>query len=131
MYKKVIAINSSKRKRNTYGILEKLKEEFKQRSIEVDIINLFDYEIKECIGCEACLRGNTCPHKDDVSLLMGKLKEYDGIIIGSPIYMGGVSGKLKVLIDRTCKWFHRPELEGKPVLVVSTTAASGLKETLM
>jgi multimeric flavodoxin WrbA len=130
MNKKVIAINSSRRKQNTYGILQKIKEDLIQKDIEVDIINLFDYEIKECIGCERCLRGNVCPHKDDAQLLMEKLKSSDGIILSTPIYMGGISGKLKVFIDRTCKWFHRPELVGKPVLLVATTAASGLKDTL-
>jgi multimeric flavodoxin WrbA len=114
---------------NTYRILENLKSELKQKNIEVDIINLFDYEIKECIGCEQCLRGRVCPHKDNVRLLMEKLKQYDGIILSSPIYMGGVSGKLKVFIDRTCRWFHRPELVGKPVLFAATTSASGLKDT--
>lgn len=115
---------------NTYGVLEKLRTELKQKDVEVEIINLFDYEIKECLGCERCLRGKECPHKDDVNLLMEKLKEYDGIILSSPIYMGGVSGKLKVFIDRTCRWFHRPELALKPVLLVATTAASGVKDTI-
>jgi multimeric flavodoxin WrbA len=130
MNKKVIAINSSRRKKNTYGILQKLKEDFGKRNIDVEIINLFDNEIKDCLGCEQCLRGKSCPHKDDANILMNKLKECDGIILSSPIYMGGVSGKLKVFIDRTCRWFHRPELVGKPVLLVATTAASGLKETI-
>lgn len=130
MIKRVLAINSSRRKMNTYGILEQLKNELEQRDIIVDIINLFDYNIKECLGCEQCLRGKLCIHKDDVNSLMEKLKEYDGIILSSPIYMGGVSGKLKVFIDRTCRWFHRPELVGMPALIVATTAASGLKETI-
>lgn len=130
MNKKVIAINSSRRKQNTYSLLIKLKEELRSKNIEVDIINLFDYTVKDCLGCEQCLRGKNCPHKDDADVLMEKLKEYDGIILSSPIYMGGASGKLKVFIDRTCRWFHRPELVGKPVLLVATTAASGLKETL-
>jgi multimeric flavodoxin WrbA len=52
MNKKVIAINSSRRKKNTYGILQKLKEDFSKRNIDVEIINLFDHEIKECLGCE-------------------------------------------------------------------------------
>jgi multimeric flavodoxin WrbA len=128
--KKVLAINSSKRKQNTYGILQQLKTELKKKGIEVEILNLFDYEIKECLGCEMCLRGKACLHKDDTQFLMEKLKGYDGIILSSPIYMGGISGKLKVFIDRTCRWFHRPELVGKPALFVATTSASGLKETI-
>lgn len=129
MIKKVIAINSSKRRKNTYGILRKLQEELGKEMVEVEIINLFDYDIKECYGCEQCLRVGKCHINDDMDLLMDKLKSGDGIIIGTPVYMGGSSGKLKVFIDRTCKWFHRPELVGVPGLIVATTAASGLKDT--
>lgn len=129
MSKKVIAINSSKRKKNTYGILRKLQEELKKEQVEVEVIDLFDYDIKECYGCEQCLRKGKCHINDDMDLLMDKLKNSDGIIIGTPVYMGGLSGKLKVFIDRTCKWFHRPELVGVPGLIVATTAASGLKDT--
>lgn len=129
MNKRVIAINSSKRKKNTYGILRVLQEELKKEKVEVEIINLFDYDIKECYGCEQCLRIGKCHLKDHMDLLMDKLKNSDGIIIGTPVYMGGISGKLKVFIDRTCKWFHRPELVGLPGLIVATTAASGLKDT--
>jgi len=129
MRKKLIAINSSKRKKNTYGILEQIKNQLEQKNIQVDIINLFDYQIQECLGCEVCLRKGKCIINDQTELLMSKLTEYDGIILSTPVYMGNISGKLKVFVDRTCKWFHRPELIGAPVLFIATTAASGLKDT--
>jgi hypothetical protein len=59
MLKNVLAINSSRRKMNTYGILEELKNILEQKQINVDIINLFDFNIKECVGCELCLMGKT------------------------------------------------------------------------
>ena len=54
----------------------------------------------------------------------------DGVMLTSPVYMENVSGILKTFLDRTCKWFHRPELYGKPILVIATTKGSGLKATL-
>lgn len=57
------------------------------------------------------------------------LKIFNGIIISTPVYMSNLSGKLKVFLDRTCRWFHRPELIGYPILLVATTASSGLKDT--
>ena len=128
--KKVIAINSSKRKMNTYNILIGLAEKLENENIDVEIINLFDYKIDSCVGCELCIRGKECPLKDDTEIIMEKLKDSDGIILSSPVYMSNVSGKLKTFLDRTCKWFHRPELVGKPAMVVSTTAGSDLKSTL-
>jgi len=127
---KVIAINSSSRKKNTYGLIEQVKKILKDNNIGVEIINLFDYDIKTCIGCEHCLVKGGCVLNDQTGGIMEKLKSCDGIILTSPVYMENVSGKLKTFVDRTCKWFHRPEIYGKPVLVISTTKGSGLKSTL-
>lgn len=126
----VIAINSSSRKMNTYGLITQVKEILKNNSIEVEIINLFDYDIKACIGCEHCLVSGGCVLKDQAFDIMEKIKLSDGIILTSPVYMENVSGKLKTFVDRTCSWFHRPEIYGKPVLIISTTKGSGLRATL-
>ncbi|MDD2371296.1 MAG: flavodoxin family protein [Firmicutes bacterium] len=127
---KVIAINSSKRKINTYGLIIQVKEILAKKDIEVEIINLYDYEIKNCLGCEHCIITDDCVLKDDVSEIMRKIENSDGIILTSPVYLQTVSGMMKIFIDRTCKWFHRPVLYGKPILVMSTTKGSGLKATL-
>lgn len=128
--KKVIAINSSRRNKNTYELINKVSKILNEYDIDVEIINLYDYNIKECLGCETCLKSDKCIINDDCKMLMHKLKEYDGIILSSPVYMGSITGRLKSFVDRTCKWYHRPELYGKPVLSVSTTAGSDLKYTL-
>ena len=127
---KVVAINSSNRKKNTYNLIAQAKEIFKNNNIEVEIINLFDYDIKTCIGCEHCITKGGCILKDNSFEIMEKMKFSDGIILTTPVYLENVSGKLKTFIDRTCSWFHRPELYGKPVLLMSTTMGSGLKSTL-
>ena len=127
---KVIAINSSSRKMNTYELITEVKEILKNNNIDVEIINLFEYDIEACIGCEHCLVKGGCVLKDETFNIMEKIKSSDGIILTSPVYMENVSGKLKTFVDRTCSWFHRPEIYGKPVLVISTTKGSGLKSTL-
>lgn len=127
--KKVLAINSSIRMNNTFNLIKKIEKKLNDKDITVDIINLKDYNIKECIGCELCITRNICNLDDDVDELMDKLKSYDGIIISTPVYMSSLSGKLKVFLDRTCRWFHRPELTGCPILLVSTTSSSGLRNT--
>ena len=127
---KVIAINSSSRKMNTYELITQVKGILKNNNIDVEIINLFNYEIKTCIGCENCLVKGACVLKDQAFEIMEKIKLSDGIILTSPVYMENVSGKLKTFVDRTCSWFHRPEICGKPVLVISTTKGSGVKATV-
>lgn len=127
---KVIAINSSNRKMNTYDLIIQVKEILENNNINVEIINIFDYDIKACIGCEHCLVKGECVLKDQAFEIMEKMKLSDGIVLTSPVYMENVSGKLKTFVDRTCSWFHRPKICGKPVLVISTTKGSGLKSTL-
>jgi len=128
--KKIVAINSSKRKENTYNLLIKIKEKLLKEEMEVEIINLFDYNISECRGCFNCIAKDKCHIKDDTEIIINKLLSCDGIILSSPVYMSSITGKLKVFIDRTSKWFHRPELVKIPILMVATTASSGLKDTI-
>jgi len=127
---KVLIINGSPRKKTTYQFLEVIKKMLLLKNFEVELISLQDYEIKSCRGCEVCIKKGSCVLKDDMDLLKQKMIESDGIIIGSPVYMRQISGGLKNFIDRTCSWFHRPELVGKSFLAVSTTAGSALKSTL-
>nr|WP_307992381.1 flavodoxin family protein [uncultured Niameybacter sp.] len=130
--KRVVAINGSKRKENTYGVIKKIEKILNDKNIEVEIINLFDYEIKDCIGCVKCIEKENCVYKerDEVTKIMEKLEGCDGIILATPVYLRNISGKLKTFIDRTCVWYHRPTLYGKPILCIATTAGSGLKATL-
>lgn len=127
---KVVAITASRRKGNTYHIISQIKNMLEKNNIELQIINLYDYKIDFCIGCEGCILKGNCVLQDDVAFIVEQLKGADGIILSSPVYLESVSGKLKTFVDRTCTWFHRPELYGKPLLVVSTTKGSGLKYTL-
>ena len=128
--KKVVALLGTKRKINTYNILLQIKELLKDKDISLEIVELYNYNIKDCIGCEYCINNGSCVVNDDTEKVMKILSNADGIILASPVYLQQVSGKIKTFIDRTCSWYHRPILDSKPILSVSTTKGSGLKATL-
>lgn len=129
--KRILLLNSSFRKKNTFRLLQNIGNVLKDKGFQVEYININQYEIKGCRGCEQCIQKDSpCFIKDGAEELIKNITEYDGIVIGTPVYMGSFSGSLKLLIDRTSKWFHRTEIAGKPVILVSTTAGSGLKNTL-
>ena len=131
MAKKVLMINGSFRKKNTYGLLVQIEELLKKHDIESEIINLFDYEIKDCTGCDdICIKQGHCHIKDGMPGIMQKILDSDGLVLSSPVYLGGVTSKCKAFADRTNAWFHKPEPVGKPVLFVVTTAITGIKETV-
>ena len=129
MTKKVVAINGSPRNRRTLALIKQISAILSTNDIEVKIINLRDYDLMDCTGCETCIRKTSvCWQKDGTKDLLEEISAADGLILASPVYVMNVSGKLKTLIDKTAWWIHRPQLAGKPALVVSTTAGSGLKD---
>lgn len=129
MSKTILLINSSFKKGNTYNILLQIENLLKDNGISTEIINLFDYKIDSCLGCQKCIATGSCCINDDASSLMQKMLNSDGIVISSPVYIENISGKLKTFVDRTCEWYHTPKLAGKPVLYVTTATATGIKQT--
>lgn len=128
--KKILLINSSNRKKNTYALLQSIEKILKSKGYITELITLHDYKINFCRGCEACILKNDCFIKDDAHKVMQKIIESDGLVIGTPVYLNNMSGVLKTFIDRTCSWFHRSEVAQKPTLIVASTQGSGIKNTL-
>ncbi|MGL6106701.1 flavodoxin family protein [Romboutsia sp.] len=128
--KKILLINTSNRKKTTYNLLLSIEKILKNKGFKTEIINLHDYKIQFCKGCEVCVLKGNCFIKDDSSLIMKKIVESDGLVIGTPVYLNNMSGILKAFIDRTCSWFHRSEVYQKPTLLLANTQGSGIKSTL-
>ena len=126
--KKILIINGSVRKKSTYSILKKI--EFLLGEYDIEFININNYSIKPCIGCENCLKNGSCNINDDTKILLTKMTKSDAIIIGTPVYLRTISGYLKTLIDRSCAWYHRPSLAGKPIFFVTSTQVSGSKQSI-
>lgn len=107
---KVYAINGSPRKnKNTATLLQKaldgVKEAAKDKEIETEMINLYDYNYTGCKSCFACkrLEGKSygkCAVKDDLQEVLEKLSQADGIIFGSPVYLWDITGQLRSFIER-------------------------------
>lgn len=125
---KVLIINGSYRKKNTYNLLKKI--ESLMVGNEIEFCNINDFDIKPCVGCENCMRKGTCPINDEAKIILDKMIDADGIIIGSPIHLRQISGALKVVFDRACSWYHRSPIVGKPVFFVTTTQVTGSKNAI-
>lgn len=126
--KDILIINSSVRKKATYTLLKTIANLLGDYNVE--FLNIRDYDIKPCVGCENCLLNGHCNIDDQANIILQKIRQADGIIIGTPVYLRQISGYLKILIDRGCAWYHRSPLVGKPILFATTTKASGTKEAI-
>ncbi len=126
-------IGSPRKKGNSYQATEKLEEMMKNRGdYEFEYLFLKDTDLKECRGCFNCLSKGIeyCPLKDDYEIIQEKMKEADGLVLVSPVYVMTVTALLKNFIDRMAYLCHRPEYHGKKALVLTTTGGMGVKETL-
>lgn len=101
---KVIGISGSPRKDgNTDALIKKVFENLEKEGIETELIRIGGKAIRGCLGCGKCaeMQNETCIIKNDpVNEIIGKMKEADGIILGSPTYFSDVTAEMKALIDR-------------------------------
>lgn len=125
----VLALIGSRRKKNTWSLAESLRPHVEAAGFNLIVESIYDVDLRDCVGCHHCVEGGECSIRDDMDELKARMEGAAGLVLASPVYMCGVSGKLKSAIDRTAAWFHRPVLSGKPGLVLVTTAGSYQKDT--
>jgi multimeric flavodoxin WrbA len=132
---KVLAINGSPRKKgNTQILIDEAVKELEKNKIEVERIMVTDYDILPCTGCDACSKKRwACPISDDAIEVLKKMADSDGILIGSPVYCGGVTAQLKALLDRTVIPYQGAELKDKVggAITVGGAKNGGQELTLM
>lgn len=113
---KILAINGSPRKgKNTAIMLKTALEAAQELGAATELLELSDYNLRFCTGCNTCLRQEACAITDDDNdYLHAKMLEADGIILGSPCYFANVSALMKNFMDRTrCLHMVKPALKGK------------------
>lgn len=98
-------INGSPRKnRSTATLLNHIADGIRSNYKEAAIIHLCDYDNQGCISCYNCKKKDTplgkCFVKDELSLLIDRLNDAEGIILSSPIYFNSVTGLLRSFCER-------------------------------
>lgn len=101
---KAIAINGSPRKAwNTATLLRKSLEGAASIGAETELIHLCDLNFKGCCSCFYCKRNNfigQCAMKDDLTEVLKKIVNCDILLLGSPIYLGNITGAMKSFMER-------------------------------
>lgn len=99
---KIVVLNGSPRKKgSTAELLKAMAEILKEKpNVDVQYVDIADYQLKYCTGCMSCYRRGVCYLDDDTERLNKLIAEADGLIVGSPTYASNISGMLKTFIDR-------------------------------
>ena len=85
---------------NTAFALKRALEIVSEDGVDTTYISLAGRTLTPCDGCFSC-RSGECIHQDDMTPIYDQIRRCDGLILASPVYMGLISGQMKVLMDRT------------------------------
>jgi len=109
---RVLALNSSPRstgQSKTELMLNRLVEGMRDAGAKVEVVNLRQKNIKNCIGCYTCWTKTPgqCIHKDDMTKeLFPKWLESDLVVYATPLYNYTVNATLKAFMERTLPSFE-------------------------
>jgi multimeric flavodoxin WrbA len=101
---KVVMFNGSPNKEgNTYHALRIVANELEKEGLETEIIHVGNKTIRGCIACGYCTKnknGKCVITTDPVNEWIEKMKDADGIILGSPVHYSAIAGTMKSFLDR-------------------------------
>ena len=134
--KKIVAINCSPRSTwNTATLVREAAKGAEAQGAEVTVIDLYKLEkftgCVSCFGCKLPEHLGKCICKDGLAPVLEEIRNADGLIIGSPNYLGDVTAGFRALFERlifqslTYKTEFRSYNQKQiPVLMIMTSNAS-------
>ena len=103
---KVLLINGSPRANgNTARALKEVADTLAAEGVESEIFWIGNKPVRGCVACCQCIQKSLgrCAFDDDVAnKIIEKLKDADGIVLGSPTYYGQPNGALLAVWQRVC-----------------------------
>jgi len=103
--KKFIAINASPRTTwNTASLVRKAAKGAESEGAEVKLFDLYKLDkftgCISCFGCKLPEHRGICICKDGLTEVLEEIRQADGLIIGTPNYLGDVSAAFRSLYER-------------------------------
>ena len=105
MSKKIIAVNAGPRKGwNTDTLITEASKGAEAGGAEIERFDLFKLErYTGCISCFGCKKEKfkgQCICRDGLTPVLDAIREADGLIIGSPNYLGELTASFRALYER-------------------------------
>ena len=131
----IFILNGSPRKNGATALLIKaFMEGAKDAGNEIREAYIQGMDIKNCLGCDACMKTHTgCVQNDSgMAQIYEDLTWCDVIVFASPVYFGYLTAQLKTVIDRMWAWFNLPGNFGtkKKTILLSTARGTDYSMTL-
>ena len=98
---KVLILNGSPHANgNTAIAISELVKVFAQESIETEIVQLGNKDIRGCVACGSCFKNGKCAFDDIVNEIATQFKAADGLVVASPVYYASANATLIACLDR-------------------------------
>ena len=98
---KILLINGSPHEQGcTYTALMEVRKGLEEWGIESELCWIGNKPVAGCIACGKCSEDGRCIFDDQVNDLLARASEFDGMVVGSPVYYAGPAGQLGAFLDR-------------------------------
>lgn len=122
---KVLLINGSPHEKGcTYTALSEVADTLEKNGIGTEIFWMGKQPVSACIACGKCRENGTCVFDDGVNRIAGRMGEFDGMIVGSPVYYASASGQITSFMDRLF-YVVGGQMKGKPGAAVVSCRRGG------
>ena len=127
---KILLINGSPNQKGcTNAALEEMVPVFAAAGVESEILWLGNKPMQDCIACGSCRKAGKCVFDDLVNRTAGRLDEFDGMVIGSPVYYSGATGRVTSFLDRLFFSAPKQKFTGKLGAAVVSCRRAGSTAT--
>ena len=127
---KVLLLNGSPHEKGcTYTALTQIAEALASDGVDSEILWLGNGSTIGCTACLACRKLGKCVHDDVVNLAVEKMKECDGLIVGSPVHYAAASGHITAALDRMF-YSAGGTMRYKPAAAIVSARRAGTTATL-
>lgn len=134
---KILAVLAGRKNGNGEILTKEALMRAEELGAQVKMINLHDYNIMPCTGCESCTvkftQQHCAPecvnmHKDDMELIMQEWLASDGVIVTVPAYSFMPAGIYRIFTDRHLS--YEPNFHSRSATPpTSSTASAGSSPT--
>lgn len=122
---KVLLINGSPHEKGcTYTALSEVADTLEKNGIGTEIFWIGKQPVSGCIACGKCRENGTCVFDDGVNRIAGRMGEFDGMFVGSPVYYASASGQITSFMDRLF-YVVGGQMKGKPGAAVVSCRRGG------
>lgn len=84
---------------NTALVLRECAKVLEGEGLETETVLLAETSILSCKGCGLCT-GGECTLDDGLNVVIEKIREADGFIVGTPVYFGTARGEVTAALQR-------------------------------